>query len=42
MILEMLKELGLRMNEHSDKFSKERECIKKKQTEMIMINCGKF
>ena len=30
MIIEMLKELGLRMNEHSDEFSKEREYIKKK------------
>ena len=33
MIIEMLKELGIRMNEHSIKFSKEIEYIKK-QTEL--------
>ena len=33
MIIEMLKELGVRMNEHSIKFSKEIEYIKK-QTEL--------
>ena len=37
MIIEMLKELGLRMNEHSDEFSKEIEYIKKKQTELKSI-----